>query len=104
MTLSRLARRAALGGGLVLAANGAHARCLRVVRASAPGYPKVAEAANIEGTVRVDVVIDGETGSVVDIGAAAGPGLLMDVARDAARAWRFEPTGTRETCVLKFEF
>ena len=56
-----------------------------------PNYPAVARAANIQGKVDVQVLID-ETGKVISAKAVNGPPMLQDAAERAARNARFSPT------------
>jgi len=57
----------------------------------APPYPPIAKAANIQGTVAVQIVID-EQGRVVSAKATSGPPLLLNAAVQAAYRARFTPT------------
>jgi len=56
-----------------------------------PEYPAQAKAANISGTVVVEITVD-ETGNVISVRPISGHPLLKDAAADAARQWRFSPT------------
>jgi TonB family protein len=56
-----------------------------------PNYPAAAIAANIEGKVDVQVLID-ETGRVVSAKAVSGNPMLKSAAEQAARNARFSPT------------
>jgi protein TonB len=56
-----------------------------------PTYPAAAVAANIEGKVDVQVLID-ESGRVVSAKAVSGNGMLRMAAEQAARNARFSPT------------
>jgi TonB family protein len=73
-----------------------------------PEYPPAARAANAEGTVTVQVVID-EAGNVVSAAAMTGHPLLREAAEQAARQARFSPTllsgqPVRVSGVLTYEF
>ena len=57
----------------------------------APAYPEPARRLRTAGIVTVDVVVD-ETGKVISAVATSGPGLLRDVAVQAALRARFSPT------------
>ncbi|HEX7315599.1 MAG TPA: energy transducer TonB [Pyrinomonadaceae bacterium] len=57
----------------------------------APPYPPLARAANMQGTVAVQIVID-EQGRVISAKATSGPPLLMQAAVQAAYRARFTPT------------
>jgi TonB family protein len=56
-----------------------------------PEYPPLAKAANVSGTVVVEITVD-ETGDVISARAISGHPLLKDAAVDAARQWKFSPT------------
>jgi TonB family protein len=56
-----------------------------------PSYPEAARRMRIAGVVTIDVIVD-ETGKVISAVASAGPGLLRDVAVQAALRARFSPT------------
>jgi protein TonB len=57
----------------------------------APPYPPIAKAANIQGTVAVQIVID-EQGRVLSAKATSGHPLLLNAAVQAAYRARFTPT------------
>ena len=63
----------------------------KAIEKPAPPYPPVARAANMQGTVAVQIVID-EQGRVVSAKATSGPPLLMQAAVQAAYRARFTPT------------
>jgi TonB family protein len=56
-----------------------------------PSYPESARRVRMSGMVTVEVVVD-ETGKVISAVATSGPGLLRDVAVQAALRARFSPT------------
>lgn len=56
-----------------------------------PAYPPLAKAAQISGSVVVEVTID-EEGNVISARAISGHPLLEDAAVAAARGWTFKPT------------
>lgn len=56
-----------------------------------PVYPPLARAAQITGSVVVEVAID-EEGNVITARALSGHPLLKDSALEAARQWKFAPT------------
>jgi TonB family protein len=57
----------------------------------APTYPEVARRMRASGTVEVEVIVD-ENGKVISARAVSGPGMLRDVAVQAAERARFSPT------------
>jgi TonB family protein len=56
-----------------------------------PNYPEVARRLRVTGLVQVDVVVD-ENGKVISAKVVSGPGILRDVALQAALRARFSPT------------
>jgi protein TonB len=56
-----------------------------------PDYPPLARAAQVSGSVVVEVAID-EEGNVFHARALSGHPLLKDAAIEAARGWKFAPT------------
>jgi TonB family protein len=56
-----------------------------------PVYPPEALAERIEGTVRLDAVIDAE-GNVKSVQVLSGPKQLLDAASEAVRKWHYSPT------------
>ena len=56
-----------------------------------PVYPPLAKAAQVSGSVVVEMTVD-ETGNVVSTRAISGHPLLKDSAITAAREWVFTPT------------
>jgi TonB family protein len=60
------------------------------VRMITPTYSIVAQRANVEGKVSVDVELD-ENGDVVSAKAVSGPQMLRGSAEDAAKRSRFKP-------------
>ncbi|HEX8335196.1 MAG TPA: energy transducer TonB [Pyrinomonadaceae bacterium] len=63
----------------------------KTIEKPAPPYPAIAKAANIQGAVAVQIVID-EEGRVIAAKATSGPPLLMNAAVQAAYRARFTPT------------
>jgi len=56
-----------------------------------PAYPPEARAQEIEGTVRLHVLI-GKDGRVSEVEVVDGPKLLRQAAVDAVKQWRYTPT------------
>ena len=56
-----------------------------------PAYPDAAKRMRAQGVVTVDVILD-ETGKVIAANATSGPGVLREVAVQAALKARFSPT------------
>jgi TonB family protein len=57
-----------------------------------PDYPPLAKQARIGGTVKLQLLLDPETGSVVTAKVMIGHPLLAPSAVEAAKTWRFDPT------------
>jgi len=53
-------------------------------------YPELAKKNNVKGTVRVEIVIDGD-GSVMETNVISGNPLLAKAVTDAVRQWRYRP-------------
>ena len=63
----------------------------RAIRRVQPAYPAMAKAANIEGSVIVEVTVS-EKGQVISARVLSGHPLLREAAVSAARQWVFSPT------------
>ena len=63
----------------------------RLLHRKEPTYPKDAQRAGIEGTVRLEAVI-GVDGRVHQISLMEGHCSLVDAAVQAVRHWRYKPT------------
>jgi len=61
------------------------------VRDARPGYPAVARAARVQGTVVIETTIDA-TGRVIDARVTRSIPLLDEAALEAVRQWEFTPT------------
>jgi TonB family protein len=55
-----------------------------------PVYPPAARMEHIQGTVRLQVLIDKE-GKVAELEPVSGPKELIPAALDAVRQWRYKP-------------
>jgi TonB family protein len=59
-----------------------------------PKYPEMALKMRVDGTVKVEAVVDSE-GAVNNVIVVSGPALLRQTAIDCVKQWDFEPgTGT----------
>ena len=54
-------------------------------------YPALAKMARIQGTVRLDAVIN-QDGTVWDLRVISGHPLLVRAALEAVKRWRYKPT------------
>ena len=81
-----------------------HARLHPVVLAwMKPAYPKLALANRIQGDVDVSVRID-RHGLPESLAATGGGAVLQQAALDAARQWRFKPSGAPSDYLIHFDF
>jgi protein TonB len=63
----------------------------RLISGPQPVYPKLAIAARVSGTVRLEAVISRE-GTIINLRAVSGHPLLVPAAVAAVRQWVFRPT------------
>ena len=68
-----------------------------------PLYPELARKMSISGTVKIEVVVS-PNGAVKEARLVGGHPVLANAALDAAKKWRFEPSGTETTGVIDFKF
>ena len=61
-----------------------------LIQKTEPIYPPIAQAAQVSGTVVLDVTIS-TTGEVEDLKVVSGPAMLQEAAMDAVRTWRYRP-------------
>ncbi len=71
------------------------------VRLVTPTYSPIAQRANIEGKVTVEIELD-EKGNVVEAKAVSGPSLLRQAAEEAAKRSRFKPAMYKDIPVRGF--
>ncbi len=70
---------------------GGQVEATKLTHQEAPEYPPLAKTARIQGTVRMEVVID-KDGTVEDIKVLSGHPLLIESALEAVSRWRYQPT------------
>jgi TonB family protein len=68
-----------------------------------PVYPDIARKMNLNGTVRVQVVIS-PNGSVKETKVIGGHPILVTAAVDAVKKWKFDPANAETTGILEFKF
>jgi protein TonB len=56
-----------------------------------PAYPPLARTARVQGTVKLQAII-ARDGAIRDLQLISGPPLLVQVAIEAVRQWRYKPT------------
>jgi TonB family protein len=66
-------------------------------------YPQLARKMNLEGTVKVQVVV-APNGDVKEAKVLGGHPVLANAAMDAVRKWRFEPAAGESTGIVDFKF
>jgi TonB family protein len=70
---------------------GGNVMSAKVLLAPPPNYPALAMRANVQGTVRMQVVI-GQDGTVQNVQLVSGHPLLVQAAIEAVKAWTYKPT------------
>lgn len=70
---------------------GGNAQSAKITRKVAPLYPAEARQQRIQGTVRLEAIIDRQ-GAIYRLDLIGGHPLLADAALPAVRQWRYEPT------------
>lgn len=69
-----------------------------------PAYPRLAEQARFEGTVKVGITID-EAGAVVTATGVSGHPILQAAAVENAKTWHFTPIkGKSSVFIITYEF
>jgi protein TonB len=68
-----------------------------------PIYPDIARKMNLNGTVRVQVVIS-PNGNVKETKVIGGHPILVTAAVDAVKKWKFDPANAETTGILEFKF
>jgi TonB family protein len=92
----------ALGSHFSLAQDSA-APVRKIVTRVMPQYPSIARTMRIQGTVRLDVLVE-PSGKVKSFEVKGGHPLLVQSAEDALREWKWEaaPHESHEIIELKF--
>jgi TonB family protein len=68
-----------------------------------PVYPELAKRLNVNGTVRVELVV-APSGQVKSAKAVGGHPLLIDAAVNAAKQFKYAPAAEETTEVVPFNF
>jgi TonB family protein len=68
-----------------------------------PVYPDIARKMNLNGVVRVQVVIS-PNGSVKETKVIGGHPILVTAAVDAVKKWKFDPASAETTGILEIKF
>jgi protein TonB len=70
---------------------GGQVQSARLVNQPRPVYPPLARQARIQGTVRLEAVINKE-GLIEELTVVSGHPLLIKAAQDAVLQWQYQPT------------
>ena len=70
---------------------GGQVQSAKLVSQPRPAYPPLARQARVQGTVRLEAVINKE-GAIDNLEVVSGHPLLIQSALDAVRQWRYQPT------------
>jgi TonB family protein len=75
----------------------------KIVTRVAPQYPNLARTMNLQGIVKVDVLV-APNGAVKSLEIKGGHPLLVQSAQNALKEWKWEPAPheTHETVEVKF--
>ncbi len=63
----------------------------KLVHKVVPKYPQEAKEQRIEGTVRLQILVDAD-GKVIETKLLDGPSILVKPATEAVRKWRYKST------------
>ncbi|MBI4479037.1 MAG: TonB family protein [Acidobacteria bacterium] len=70
---------------------GGQVQSAKLVNQARPVYPPLARQARIQGTVRLEAVIN-KDGAIEELKVVSGHPLLIKAAQDAVLQWRYQPT------------
>lgn len=68
-----------------------------------PAYPELARKNNIQGIVRLQIIIAAD-GSVKEVKVLGGSPVLAQAATDAVKKWKYEPASTETSAIVPFHF
>src|SRR5271165_4448866 len=68
-----------------------------------PEYPEIARRMNLNGTVKVEIVIAAD-GTIKSAKVLGGHPLLADAVQKALKKWKYAPAATETTMQLDFKF
>lgn len=89
---------------ILIASMSAAAQSSRKVRiAVQPEYPELAKKNNISGTARVQATIAPD-GTVKEVKGLGGNPVLLQVAIEAVKKWKYEPSQNESSAILRFDF
>jgi TonB family protein len=91
----------ALAGALLAACAAADTR--KPVVNPDPEYPEIARRMNLNGTVRVELVIAAD-GTIKSAKVMGGHPVLADAVQKALKKWKYAPATAETTLQLEFKF
>ena len=68
-----------------------------------PEYPEIARRMNLNGTVRVEIVIAAD-GTIKSAKVMGGHPVLADAVQKALKKWKYAPATAETTMQLEFKF
>jgi TonB family protein len=92
-----------VGSVCLLSATLLHADTRKATKTSAPAYPALAAKMRVEGTVKVEAVINDE-GAVEEAKVVSGHALLAPAAVEAVKKWKYEPGGGKTVQTINVDF
>lgn len=81
-----------LAGFCLLASTGRATQSRQIKKMVQPGYPTAAREMRVEGTVKLQAVVDRD-GNVENVIVVSGHSLLKPAAIDCVKQWKYEPSG-----------
>jgi TonB family protein len=92
-----------VGGACLLSATLLQADTRKVTKTAPPSYPALAAKMKIEGTVKIEAIINDE-GAVEEAKVISGHALLAPAAVEAVKKFRYEPGGGKSTQTVNVDF
>ena len=92
-----------VGSVCLLSASLLHADTRKATKTAPPAYPALAAKMRVEGTVKVEAVIN-EVGAVEDAKVISGHALLAPAALEAVKKWRYEPGAAKSVQTVNVDF
>lgn len=81
----------------------AHAEPRKALASPTPEYPEIARRMNINGVVKVELVI-GADGAIKSAKVLGGHPVLADAVQRALKNWKYAPGPSETTMQLEFRF
>ena len=80
-----------------------HADTRKATKTAMPAYPALAAKMRVEGTVKVEAVIN-DAGTVEDTKVISGHALLAPAAVEAVKKWKYEPGAGKTVQTVNVDF